>query len=91
MIRYVLNVTSDYTRMNIISRVNLVDYNLTKKGVGKILDQIAMEERKLLDKETKKAEKILKEEIKKERKNIPEDEDQKALRKKLLKELNNRN
>ena len=91
MIRYVLNVTSDYTRMNIISRVNLVDYNLTKKGVGKILDQIAMEERKLLDKETKKAEKILKEEIKKERKNIPEDEDQKALRKKLLKELNNSN
>ena len=69
----------------------MIDYNLTKKGVGKILDQIAMEERKLLDKETKKAEKILKEEIKKERKNIPEDEDQKALRKKLLKELNNSN
>ena len=50
-----------------------------------------MEERILLDEETRKAEKLLKEEIKKERKNIPEDEDQKALRKKLLKELNNRN
>ena len=60
-------------------------------GVSKILDQIAMEERILLDREAKKAEEILKEEIKKERKNIPEDEDQKALRKKLLKELNNRN
>ena len=91
MIRYVLSVSSEYTRMNIISRVNLLDYNLTREGVSKILDQIAMEERILLDREAKKAEEILKEEIKKERKNIPEDEDQKALRKKLLKELNNRN
>jgi len=91
MIRYVLSVTSEYTRMNILGRVNLLDYNLTREGVGKILDQVVMEERKLLDKEAKKAEKTLKEEIKKERKNIPEDEDQKALRKKLLKELNNSN
>ncbi len=91
MIRYVLSVTSEYTRMNIIGRVNLLDYNLTREGVGKILDEVVIEERKLLDKEAKKAEKILKEEIKKDRKNIPEDEDQKALRKKLLKELNNSN
>jgi len=91
MIRYVLTISSEYTRMNILSRVNLIDYNLTRSGVGKILDQVVMEERKLLDEEAKKAEKILKEEIKKERKNIPEDEDQKALRKKLLKELSNKN
>tara|TARA_Y100001970_G_C14204409_1_gene843075 strand:+ start:782 stop:1423 length:642 start_codon:yes stop_codon:yes gene_type:complete len=91
MIRYVLSVTSEYTRMNILSRVNLLDYNLTREGVGKILDQIAIEERKLLDEEAKKAEKILKEEIKKERKNITENEAQKELREKLLKELNNSN
>ena len=91
MIRQVLSLTSEYTRMNILSRVNLIDYNLTRSGVGKILDDIVMEERKLLDLESEKAEKILKEEIKKERKNIPEDEDQKALRKKLLKELSNKN
>ena len=91
MIRYVLSVSSEYTRMNIISRVNLLDYNLTREGVSKILDQIAMEERILLDREAKKAEEILKEEIKKERKNITENEAQKELREKLLKELNNSN
>ena len=91
MIRYVLSVTSEYTRMKIISRVNLLDYNLTREGVGKILDQVVMEERKILDEQAKIAEEILKEEIKKERSNVPEDEDQKAIRKKLLKELSNSN
>jgi len=91
MIKYVLSVTSEYTRMKIISRVNLLDYNLTREGVGKILDQVAMEERKILDEQAKIAEEILKEEIKKERNNVPDDEDQKAIRKKLLKELNNNN
>ena len=91
MIRHVLSITSEYTRRVILSRVNLIDYNLTRSGVAKILDEIVMEERKLLDQETRKAEKKLKEEIKKERKNIPEDEDQKAIRKKLLKELSNKN
>ena len=91
MIKQVLRLTSEYTRMNILSRVNLLDYNLTRSGVAKILDEIVMEERILLDEETRKAEKVLKEEIKKERENVPEDEDQKALRKKLLEELSNKN
>ena len=91
MITYVLKYTSEYTRMNILSRVNLLDYNLTREGVSKILDKIVIEEQKILDIEAKKAEEILKKEIKKERKNITENEAQKELRKKLLKELNNSN
>ena len=91
MIRYVLSISSEYTRFKILSTVNLLDYNLTREGVSKILDQVIVEERKLLDKETKKAEKILKEEIRKERKNITDDKDQKEIRKKLLKELSNSN
>jgi len=90
MIKYVLSVTSEFTRMNFLSRVNLYDYNLTRSGVSKILDEVVEIERKRLDEETKKADKILKEELKKERTNIPEDEYQKVLRKKILEEINNK-
>ena len=89
MIRYVLSVSSAYTRMHILSRVNLIDYNLSRPEVNAILDEIVVKERKLLDEEAKRAEKILKEEIKKEKLNVPEDEDQKILRKKILEEINN--
>jgi len=57
--------------------------------VNVILDEVVVKERKLLDEEAKRAEKILKEEIKKEKLNVPEDEDQKILRKKILEEINN--
>ena len=43
----------------------------------------------VLTEEAERAEKVLKEEIKKEKRNIPEDEDQKILRKKILEEINN--
>ena len=89
MIRYVLAVSSPYTRMHILSRVNLLDYNLTRSEVNAILDDVVELEKKLLDEEAERAEKVLKEEIKKEKRNIPEDEDQKILRKKILEELNN--
>ena len=75
--------------MHILSRVNLLDYNLTRPEVNAILDEVIVIERELLDEETKRAEKVLTEEIKKEKINIPEDEDQKILRKKILEELNN--
>lgn len=88
MIKYVLGVTSNYTRNQIVSRVNLLDYNLNRDEVNKIYDDVLQLERELLEEEGIKAEKLLKEEIKKEKENIPEDEDQKILRKKLLEELN---
>ena len=88
MIKYVLGVTSHYTRNQIVSRVNLLDYNLNRDEVNKIYDDVLQLERELLEEEGIKAEKLLKEEIKKEKENIPEDEDQKILRKKLLEELN---
>ena len=62
MIRYVLTVSSPYTRMHILSRVNLLDYNLARPEVSAILDDVVVIERKLLDEEAKRAEKILKEE-----------------------------
>ena len=40
MIRYVLAVSSPYTRMHILSRVNLLDYNLTRSEVNAILDDV---------------------------------------------------
>ena len=89
MIKYVLAVSSGYSRMHILSRVNLLDYNLTRSEVGTILDEIVEIEKSLLDEEAKRAEKTLKEEIKKEKENIPEDKDQKILRKKILEEINN--
>jgi len=90
MIKYVLSVTSEYTRMYILSRVNLLDYNLTRAKVSKILDDVVELETEIKEEELKKAEEFLKEEIKKEKLNIPEDEDQKILREKLLKEINNK-
>jgi len=89
MMKHVLSVSSEYTRMHILGRVNLYDYNLTRQEVGKILDEIVELEQKKLDLEAKKADEILKEEIKKEKINIPEDEYQKELRKKILGEMNN--
>ena len=42
MIRYVLTVSSPYTRMHILSRVNLLDYNLARSEVSAILDDVVV-------------------------------------------------